>query len=176
MKYKLIQKVNPNKRDDAPLWYATPITGEAEEADSATRAATANTTTAPIELTAGLVHLTEYAISKLRKGESVPLGEMGDLRITFRSKGVADINEFDPNTMIYEARLRFVPKRAFREAIISKLTFENAGVLADGIDYASLAAYRKAKGLPSGGGTGGTGGGTGGTGGTGGADEEDPLG
>ena len=137
MKYKLIQKVNPNNREEAPLWYATPITGEAEEAD---------------ELTAGLVHLTEYAISKLSKGEPVPLGEMGDLRITFRSKGVADINEFNPNTMIYEARLRFVPKRAFRNAIIQQLTFENAGVLADGIDYASLAAYRKAKGLPSGGG------------------------
>lgn len=152
MKYKLIQKVNPNNREEAPLWYATPITGEAEEADSATRAATANTTTAPIELTAGLVHLTEYAISKLSKGEPVPLGDMGDLRITFRSKGVADINKFNPNTMIYEARLRFVPKRAFRNAIIQQLTFENAGVLADGIDYASLAAYRKAKGLPSGGG------------------------
>lgn len=106
----------------------------------------------PIELTAGLVHLTEYAISKLSKGEPVPLGEMGDLRITFRSKGVADINKFNPNTMIYEPRLRFVPKRAFRNAIIQQLTFENAGVLADGIDYASLAAYRKAKGLPSGGG------------------------
>lgn len=152
MKYKLIQKVNPNNREEAPLWYATPITGEAEEADSVTRAATANTTTAPIELTAGLVHLTEYAISKLSKGEPVPLGEMGDLRITFRSKGVADINKFNPNTMIYEPRLRFVPKRAFRNAIIQQLTFENAGVLADGIDYASLAAYRKAKGLPSGGG------------------------
>lgn len=152
MKYKLIQKVNPNNREEAPLWYATPITGEAEEADSATRAATANTTTAPIELTAGLVHLTEYAISKLSKGEPVPLGEMGDLRITFRSKGVADINKFNPNTMIYEPRLRFVPKKAFRDAIINKFTFENAGVLADGIDYASLAAYRKAKGLPSGGG------------------------
>ena len=52
--------------------------------------------------------------------------------------------------MIYEARLRFVPKRAFRNAIIQQLTFENAGVLADGIDYASLAAYRKAKGLSTG--------------------------
>ena len=152
MKYKLIQKVNPNNREEAPLWYATPITGEAEEADSATRAATANTTTAPIELTAGLVNLSAYAVTRLMKGEPVSLGEMGDLRITFRSKGVADINEFDPNTMIYEARLRFVPKRAFRNAIIQQLTFENAGVLADGIDYASLAAYRKAKGLPSGGG------------------------
>ena len=78
MKYKLIQKVNPNRRDDPPQWYATPITGESEGADATTRAATENTTTAPIELTAGLVHLTEYAISKLSKGEPVPLGEMGD--------------------------------------------------------------------------------------------------
>lgn len=152
MKYKLIQKVNPNRRDDPPQWYATPITGESEGADATTRAATENTTTAPIELAAGLVHLSAYAVTRLMKGEPVSLGDMGDLRITFRSKGVADINEFNPNTMIYDPRLRFVPKKAFRDAIISKLTFENAGVLADGIDYASLAAYRKAKGLSSGGG------------------------
>ena len=106
MKYKLIQKVNPNRRDDPPQWYATPITGESEGADATTRAATENTTTAPIELAAGLVHLSAYAVTRLMKGEPV----------------------------------------------ISKLTFENAGVLADGIDYASLAAYRKAKGLSSGGG------------------------
>lgn len=99
-----------------------------------------------------LVHLSAYAVTRLMKGEPVSLGDMGDLRITFRSKGVADINKFNPNTMIYEPRLRFVPKKAFRNAIIQQLTFENAGVLADGIDYASLAAYRKAKGLPSGGG------------------------
>lgn len=98
------------------------------------------------------MHLSAYAVTRLMKGEPVSLGDMGDLRITFRSKGVADINKFNPNTMIYEARLRFVPKMAFRNAIIQQLTFENAGVLADGIDYASLAAYRKAKGLPSGGG------------------------
>ena len=138
MKYKLIQKVNPNRRDDPPQWYATPITGESEGADATTRAATENTTTAPIELAAGLVHLSAYAVTRLMKGEPV------------RSKGVADINKFNPNTMIYEPRLRFVPKKAFRDAIINKLTFENAGVLADGIDYASLAAYRKAKGLSTG--------------------------
>lgn len=34
MKYKLIQKVNPNRRDDPPQWYATPITGESEGADA----------------------------------------------------------------------------------------------------------------------------------------------
>ncbi len=150
MKYKLIQKVNSNRRDDPPQWYATPITGESEGADATTRAATENTTTAPIELAAGLVHLSAYAVTRLMKGEPVSLGDMGDLRITFRSKGVADINKFNPNTMIYEPRLRFVPKKAFRDAIINKLTFENAGVLADGIDYASLAAYRKAKGLSTG--------------------------
>lgn len=150
MKYKLIQKVNPNRRNDPPQWYATPITGESEGADATTRAATENTTTAPIELAAGLVHLSAYAVTRLMKGEPVSLGDMGDLRITFRSKGVADINKFNPNTMIYEPRLRFVPKKAFRDAIINKLTFENAGVLADGIDYASLAAYRKAKGLSTG--------------------------
>ena len=43
MKYKLIQKVNPNRRDDPPQWYATPITGESEGADATTRAATTTT-------------------------------------------------------------------------------------------------------------------------------------
>ena len=58
------------------------------------------------------MHLSAYAVTRLMKGEPVSLGDMGDLRITFRSKGVADINKFNPNTMIYEARLRFVPKKA----------------------------------------------------------------
>ena len=143
MSHELIQKVNPNRRDDPPQWYATPTTGESEGADAATHAATENTTTAPIELTAGLVHLSAYAVNRLMKDELVSLGDMGDLRMTFRSKGVADINKFNPNTMIYKPRLRFVSPKAFRDAIISKLTFENAGVLADGIEYASLTAYRK---------------------------------
>ena len=34
MKYKLIQKVTPNRRDDPPQWYATPITCESEGADA----------------------------------------------------------------------------------------------------------------------------------------------
>ena len=151
-KYKLIKRSNPQDKAAPRKWYATPIGEQAESVKAMTRAATENTTTAPIELAAGLVHLSAYAVTRLMKGEPVSLGDMGDLRITFRSKGVADINKFNPNTMIYEPRQRFVPKKAFRDAIISKLTFENAGVLADGIDYASLAAYRKAKGLSSGGG------------------------
>lgn len=143
MQHKLIQKMNPNRRDDLPQWYATSTTGESKGADAATRAATENTTTAPIKLTTGLVHLSAYAVNRLMKSEPVSLGDIGDLQITFRSKEVADINEFNPNTIIYEPRLHFVPQKAFRDAIISKLTFENAGVLADGIDYASLTAYRK---------------------------------
>ena len=94
------------------------------------------------------MHLSAYAVTRLMKGEPVSLGDMGDLRITFRSKGVADINKFNPNTMIYEPRLRFVPKKAFRNAIIQQLTFENAGVLADGIDYARWRPTARQRGYP----------------------------
>ena len=88
--------------------------------------------------------LRNYAEQQLLQGHIVTIPHFGTLRITFKSNGVEDINDFNANTMIKEPRLLFTPTKEFRESVINSLTFENAGVLEDGISYASLADYRKA--------------------------------
>lgn len=49
-KYKLIKKVNPQKRQEPGKWYATPKSETPLSGKAMTCAATANTTTAPIEM------------------------------------------------------------------------------------------------------------------------------
>ena len=70
LKYKLVKKVNPLKRQDPPKWYATPVTGEPQTTKAMTRAATENTTTAPIEMEAAIDLFGRYAIQQLQAGNS----------------------------------------------------------------------------------------------------------
>lgn len=148
-KYKLIKRANPRKPDDPKKWYATPIAEVAQSVKDMTIGATENTTTAPIELEAAIELLTKYAAKQLVQGHSVRLGNLGTLRIAFNSEGVEDINDFNPNTMIKNPRLMFNPDKDFRAAVLNDLQFTNGGVLDEGVNYSSLADYRKAKGIPS---------------------------
>lgn len=168
-KYKLVLKKNPLRKDDPAKWYAIPITGEALSTKAMTRAATENTTTAPVEMEASMELFGRYAVQQLQAGNSVRVGDLGTLRITFKSDGVADINDYNPNTMLKEARVIFTPSKYFREQVLQELQFTNGGVLENDISYASLADYRRAKGLSSGG-TGGNGGESGG-----GNEDDNPL-
>ena len=83
------------------------------------------------------------------------VGDLGTLRITFKSDGVEDITKYNASAMIKEPRILFTPSREFREAVIGAIQFENGGVLDGDVNYASLDAYRKAKNIttPGGGGT-----------------------
>lgn len=155
-KYKLIKKVNPLKRDDPPKWYATPKSEAPLSGKAMTRAATANTTMAPIEMEASLELLAKFVPQQLQQGHTVKIPGLGTFRTTFKSDGVEDINTFRANSMIKNARIVFTPSKELRESVLNGLTFEDGGVLEDDISYASLSDYRLAKsGSPEGGGGGG---------------------
>ena len=79
------------------------------------------------------------------------VGDLGTLRITFKSDGVANINDFNAGVMIKEPRILFTPSKEFRQNVIQQLKYQNGGVLEEGVNYASLTDYRKAKGISSGG-------------------------
>ncbi len=59
-KYKLIKRTNPLKKDAPPKWYATPNSESPLSGKAMTRAATANTTMAPIEMEASLELLAKF--------------------------------------------------------------------------------------------------------------------
>lgn len=167
-KYKMVLKKNPLKKDAPAKWYAIPVSGEAQTTKVMTRAATENTTTAPIEMESAMELFGRYAIQQLQAGNSVRVGDLGTLRITFKSEGVENINDYNPNSMLKEARVIFTPSKTFREQVLQGIQFTNGGVLEGGVSYASLSDYRRAKGLAPGGG--------GGTEGGGGSEEDNPLG
>ena len=130
------------------------------------------TAVAPKEMEAALELLGNYARQQLLQGHTVRLGDLGTLRVTFQSDGVENITDYQASSMIKNPRILFTPSKDFRESVINGLQFENGGVLENDVNYASLADYKKAKGI--------TGGGTepGGSSGGGGTEPggEDPLG
>lgn len=154
-KYKLVKKYNPKNPDAPKKWYGAPLSEAALDVKAMTRAATENTTVAPKEMETALELLGNYARQQLLQGHVVKVGDLGTLRITFKSLGVEDITKYNAATMIKEPRILFTPSKEFREAVINGLQFENGGVLEDDINYASLEAYKKAKNIttPGGGGT-----------------------
>ncbi|AVM51614.1 hypothetical protein C3V43_05590 [Bacteroides heparinolyticus] len=171
--YKLVQRKNPLKKNEPAKWYATPNSAKPLAQKVMTRVATENTTTAPIELESAMELLAAFIPQQLQQGHTVNVPGMGTFRLTFKSEGVEDINLFNSAKMIKSPRIVFTPAKELKGKTLQGLSFENGGVLESGINYASLADYRKAKGLPTPGESGGSGGGTpGGSGGQG----ENPLG
>ncbi|ADV45038.1 hypothetical protein [Bacteroides helcogenes] len=150
--YKLVKRGNPAKKDAPKKWYAIPVSYEAQNVKTMTRAATENTTTAPFELESALELLGNYAKQQLLQGHIVRIGSLGTLRITFKSEGVDDINQFNAGQMIKEARVLFTPSKELRESVVKGLQYQNGGVLEDGISYTSLSDYKRAKGSATGGG------------------------
>lgn len=150
--YKLVKRANPRDKQQQAKWYASPKSATPLTGKAMTRAATANTTTAPIEMEAALDLLAKFIPQQLQLGHTVKIPGLGTFRLTFKSDGVEDINEFRASTMIKNARMVFTPEKELRENVLNGLSFEDGGVLEDDISYASLADYRLAKGTSSGGG------------------------
>lgn len=174
--YKLVQKKNPMKKDEPAKWYAVPNSAKPLAQKAMTRAATTNTTMAPIELEAAMELLAAFIPQQLQQGHTVNVPGMGTFRLAFKSEGAEKIEDFNAGMMIKSPRILFTPAKELKERLLRGLSYENGGVLEAGVSYATLADYRKAKGLPTPA-PGGTGGGTGGStpGGSGGQGEN-PLG
>lgn len=146
-KFKLVKRGKPgDKTGETMKWYASPISEKAQTAQATCRTATQNTSTAPTEMDGACWLLRNYCEQQLLQGHLATIPYFGTLRITFKSTGVDNVSDFNAGTMIREPRMVFTPSQEFREAVISKLTYENAGVIDNGITYGSVADYLKAKG------------------------------
>lgn len=139
--YKLVQKGNPSKKEDPKKWYAVPKSSTAQTGKQMTKAATENTTVAPIELEAALDLLAKYVPKQIVQGHTVHIPGVGYLRLSFKSKGVENIEDFNAGEMIYDAKLVFKPDEELRSAILENLQYEEGGVLAEGIEYANRKSY-----------------------------------
>lgn len=154
VKFNLIERANPNNPEGPKKWYAVPSSESPLTGKAMTRAATANTSTAAIEMEAAMEHLAAFIPQQLLQGHTVKVPGLGSFRISFKSKGTESVADFNASAMISEPRIMFTPDKALRNSVIPNLVFENGGLLKDGVRYATMADYLKATGDSGSAGTG----------------------
>ena len=170
-KFKFVKRKNLQKKDDAGKWYASPVVTNRLNTNTVCRAVTRNTTVAPTELESAFNLVCDGIPPQLQQGNSVQLGKLGTLRLSFGSAGVDEIDQFSTASMIKNVKVIFTPSKELMSAVKDGLSFENAGVVDAGFTYATTRAYKDAQAQ------GGTGTGGSGSGSTGGDDQnQNPLG
>lgn len=146
--YKLQRKPKPLKPDDPGEWHAVPKTGKPEKEKVMTRLATEDTTVADFELLAAAKLIGKFIHNQTIQGKRVQIPGLGTFRISFGSEGVSDISKFN-TSMIRNIKIVFLIDSELRANILRDISFENAGVDDDGVQYASLENYKKVKGITS---------------------------
>lgn len=106
MKFKLIEKVNPLKKEDPKKWYASPI-----YADKVTQKELAKQLADISSLSAGDVgnviqNLVEEFSKILMRGGILQLGDFGTFRVTISSKGAEEKGKFSAETI--EPKISFL--------------------------------------------------------------------
>lgn len=144
-KFKLALKKNPQKKDEPGKWYANPVVENSMDTRAVCRAVTRNTTVAPTELETSMNLVCDGIPAELQRGNSVRIGSLGTMRLSFGSEGAATIDEFNAASMIKNVKVIFTPSKELMAAIQDGLWFENAGVVEESFTYPSIKAYKEYK-------------------------------
>ena len=107
MKYKLIQRANPQDRT-AVKWYASPVNdGKISKADLAKEIVNSSSLSRG-DVSNVIENLIDIIPKYLLMGKSVNMGELGTLRVSFGSDGVDDAAQFS-NAKIKGLKIIFTP-------------------------------------------------------------------
>ena len=142
--YNLTKRRDPSTK--TMKWYAAPAGKGAMDADETAKMAVADTTLSKAEFKSVMEVASEKLIPLILSGISVTIGDLGKLRLSFGSQGAENMDDFDPQTMIKNVKFVFTPSATLKAAL-SQATFEQEGIVEDGIKYGSKLSYQKAKGL-----------------------------
>ena len=116
MKYKFIERKNPQNREAPGKLYAAPVlSGKVSQKEiSADIVALSSLTRGDVSNV--IENLFDIIPKYLVKGNSISLGDLGSFRISFSSKGVDTAEEFNVSK-ISGARVVFTPSPSLRKAI-----------------------------------------------------------
>lgn len=145
-KFKLMpKKSKPGQPDSAKKMYAIPSVVNRINTRELCKVVTRNTSTAPTEAEATFSLVCDAIPRELQMGNSVQLGSLGWLRLSFGSVGVDDVKDFDAASMIRNVRVVFTPSKELMNSIKTGLSFENVGVIEEGFTFPSIKAYQDYK-------------------------------
>ena len=141
-KFKFTKKLKkPFAPAEGTNWRAIPVTTNRLTTRSVCKVVTRNTTTAPTEAESTFNLVCDGIVHELQQGNSVQLGELGWLRLSFSSEGVDNLEDFNAASMIKNVKIVFTPSKTLMADIKNGLEFENVGVVDEGFTFPSTKAY-----------------------------------
>ena len=123
MKYKLIERVNPQNRNQSK-WYANPVNDGKISKTGLAKEIAAISSLSRGDVSNVIENLLEVLPKYLTMGKSVSLGEFGTLRLSFSSNGVESKEDFNSNK-IKGIKVIFTPGVEMKKAIES-ISFEKS--------------------------------------------------
>jgi predicted histone-like DNA-binding protein len=121
MKYKLIERANPQDRSKVK-WYANPVNdGKITQRDIAKEIVTTSSLSRG-DVTNVIENLLDTMPKYLLMGKSVNLGEFGTLRLSFTSEGVDTADQFN-TSLITGVKVVFTPGVELKKSL-DEIKFE----------------------------------------------------
>lgn len=116
LKYKLIERGNPSNPDAPRRIYAAPVKTGTKTISSLSTDIADISSLSWGDINNVITNLVERIPKELLEGQSVSLGELGTLRISFSSEGVQSEEDFHTNK-IKNLKVIFTPGKLIKEEI-----------------------------------------------------------
>ena len=123
MKYKLIERANPQDRNQKK-WYASPVNEGKISKSELAKEIVGTSSLSRGDVSNAIENLIDTMPKYLLMGKSINLGEFGTLRISFSSEGVETPDQFNTNK-ISGVKVVFTPSVEFKAALDS-IKFEKS--------------------------------------------------
>ena len=122
MKYKLVPRANPQKRDDPPKLFAQPVYDGAVNTNFIGRQIAGRSSLTIGDIMNVLSNFFDEIPTYLLLGQTVKLDGLGTFRLSFTSDG-ADTEDTFKVGSIKNARILFMPDPAFRKRIVDEIRY-----------------------------------------------------
>ena len=124
MKYKLVQRTNPQDKSAPGKWYANAVNEGTISKSEITKEISGRSSLTRGDISNVLENLIDELPKYLVMGKSVKLGEFGTFRLSLSSDGANNVEEFTAG-MIKNAKVVFTPGKLLKEAV-STISFEKS--------------------------------------------------
>lgn len=117
LKYRLVQRANPRDASQPKKLYAMPVFNGCKTISQLGEDVTSSSSLSRGDLQNALMSIVDNVPKYLLDSNSVQLGEIGNLRITFSSQGVDSENDFDA-AMIRDLKIVFTPGPRLKKILL----------------------------------------------------------
>lgn len=117
LKYRLVQRANPRNASQPKKLYAMPVFNGRRTMLQLSEDVASSSSLSRGDLQNALMSIADNIPKYLLDSNSVQLGEIGNLRITFSSQGVDSEKDFD-TTMIRDLKIVFTPGPRLKQILL----------------------------------------------------------